>query len=89
VIASPISDSDSKGLGSETAAAQSRVSGSLSFHQLGSIGLLWRDGIARAVERLCNVDQFCRNISSIIVFSACRGFTWVARSVNQGSLVST
>ena len=36
----------------------------------------------KSIERLCNVDQFCRNISSIIVFSGLpRLERWVAPAV--------
>ncbi len=38
----------------------------------------------KSIERLCNVDQFCRSISSIIVFSGLPSFqTWAARSAIQ------
>src|SRR6202051_1805181 len=47
-----------------------------------SNSLLWK----RSIEALCNVDQFCRNTSSIIVFSGLpRLERWAAPAVVEFS----
>jgi len=53
-------------------------SGFLALQQLGSIGaVLAKCNAGDSSERLCNVDQFCRNTSSIIVIWGLSTFqTW-------------